>query len=165
MAISVPLVMRAVASGRELAPKRLALGIVLGVGLGLLIESVLVLLLRAPIVYFVVFSLGLILVLPIVWGVNIGIRFMRRWSPPELGWPAVPLLAVILWPTAIGLPFGARILELRLGAPSMVPAYPGAERPSLRVSLGDNESSSDRVHFVFSPSRTNPRSSTSSEIS
>jgi len=52
-------------SAQKSSGRRTALGIVIGLGLGLLIESALVVMLRAPIIYFVVTSIGLIVVLPI----------------------------------------------------------------------------------------------------
>lgn len=137
-------------SSQRVPRRHLALGVILGVGLGLLVDSVLVLMLRYLIVYYIVFSLGLIVILPIVKGIKLGIRFVRNRSPRELSWPALLLLACALWPTVIALPFGLRLVQLRLIAPAVVPAYPRAERVSVRVRLGDLENSFDSVHFVFS---------------
>ncbi len=136
--------------------RQFALGIVLGVAIGLLVDSTLVLLFGATIIYFVVFSLGAILIAPIWIGIRGGIALVRRAMPRDFSWPALSLIALLLWPTVTVLPFGVQILRLRAIAYSAVPAYPGAHLEDMKVKLGDKENVGDRVYLLFSATADTP---------
>ena len=126
-----------------------ALGIVVGLAIGLLIVSVLVVMYRSPILYFIVFSLGLIFILPIAGGIKIGILFVRRIVRRDFSWLAIALFALFLWPTAIAVPFGVQILSVRRAAQNAVPTYPDSHLVETMVKLGDGESNGDRVYIRF----------------
>jgi len=136
-------------SHSPLSPARRALGYVLGIALGLFADTLLLLWLRAAAGYLLVFSLGLVFIAPLVAGVRLGLAFARARPRREPPWWALIALALALWPTAAGLPFGARLAQLRLFAPRAVPVHPAAARTGLKVLLGDNENSSDRVILAF----------------
>ena len=121
---------------RSFLTPRHIFGIVLGVGLGLFLLSVLTLILRVTIIYFVVFSAGFILILPIFYGVKAGLRFVEQRVQKEPSWPTVVLVAIILWPTAIFLPFGAQYLRLYKTVASEIPVYPLAQDARKVVEFG-----------------------------
>lgn len=129
--------------------RRLALGAILGGATGLFAVACLVLWLRAAVLYVVAFSLGLAIIVPLGAGVLLGIEAARKTGHTAWPWPALVLLAVVSWPAAATLPFGARWLQLRLFVPGSVPVYPGAVRERVSVQLGDNENTSDAVVVVF----------------
>jgi hypothetical protein len=104
---------------------------------------------RVPIIYFIVFSLGLILILPIAGGIKIGILFVRKMVRRDFSWSAIALLALFLWPTTVAVPFGVQILSVRRVAHNAVPTYPGSHLVETTVKLGDGESNGDRVYIRF----------------
>lgn len=141
--------MRTLKIERVIKARRTALGIVVGLAISLFIISELVVMLRAPIIYFIVFSFGLIIILPIAVGVNIGIFLVRKMVRRDFSWSAIALLALILWPTTVAIPFGVRILSVRHNAQNDVPTYPGSHHVETTVKLGDGEFSGDRVSIRF----------------
>ncbi len=149
MAITVPLIVAAIRAGKGLAYKRHAAGVILGVGLGLLFVSTVALMLRVILIYFIVYSFGMIVVLPIAAGIYLGIMVAKRWSPPELSWPVLLLIAAVLWPVLLALPFEVRSFQLRLSTPGIIPVYPESQRIDVIANLGDNEESSDSVTLTF----------------
>lgn len=149
MAITVPLIAAAIRTGKGLAHKRHAAGVILGVGFGLLFVSTVTLLLRAVLTYFIVYSFGMIVILPIAAGIYLGIGVAKWWSPPELSWPVLLLIAAVLWPALVALPFEVRSFELRLSTPGIVPVYPESQRVDVITNLGDNEEFGDSVTLTF----------------
>ena len=134
---------------RAFKARRSALGIVVGLTIGLLVLSELVVIIRLPIMYFILFSFGLILILPIAVGIIIGILFVRKIVQRDFSWPAVALFALFLWPTAVALPFGVQIISVRNDANNAVPTYPGNHLVDTTVKLGDYENNGDRVYIRF----------------
>ena len=130
--------------------RHIAFGAIVGAAIGLFAIACLVLWLRAAVLYLIAFSLGLVLIVPLAVGVTLGIQVARATVHAPWSWPALFLFALVSWTAAATLPFGARLLQLRLLVPGKIPAYPGAVRDQVHVHLGDNENTGDRVavHFV-----------------
>jgi len=126
-----------------------ALGAILGLGLGLLALSVLALFMRGWVVILAMFSFGLIVVVPVYFGIAAGLMLVERWKPPELSWPKLLTVAVLLWPTALFLPFGVQYLRLGVIAQLEIPLYPLAKHERTSVEWGDGENHGDRVHLYF----------------
>lgn len=123
---------------------------VVGITPALLFEASLLLLFRVTLIYLIVFSVGAIVIGPLWVGINLGRGLARKRWMPELSWPAILIVAAVLWPTATGLPFCARIIQLRLLAQAAIPTYPDAHSEDIAVELGDNENRGDRVRLSFS---------------
>ena len=134
---------------RLLLSRDRVLGIILGLALGLLFISVLALWMRVLMIFFVAGSFGLILVLPIVFGIVVGLLIVDQWVSIEPKWPTLIILAVILWPTAIYLPFGVHIVRLHVTVPPQIPVYPTSQHEKTTVELGGYETFGDRVHMWF----------------
>lgn len=134
---------------RRVSIRRRVLGIILGIAAGLLVDALLVLQYRLPILYFVVFSLGLVVILPLAVGIVLGLLFARSDLSRDLPWPVLILLAVVLWPAVVAAPFGARMLQMRTIARADIPVYPGAELGGTSAELGDGENTGDRVRLTF----------------
>lgn len=136
-------------SEREIMERRTALGFVVGLAISLLIVSEQVVIARYPILYSIVFSFGLIIIIPIVVGVKIGILLVRKMVRRDFSWSVIALLALVLWPTTVAIPFGVQILSMRHTAQNAVPTYPGSHHVETTVKLGDGENDGDRVSIRF----------------
>ena len=130
-------------------PRDRALGAILGLGLALLALSVLALVMRGAAIYFVVITVGLIIIVPVFFGIIAGLKLVEVWTPPQLSWPMLLAVAVLLWPTALYLPFGIQFLRLSVITPRDIPVHPLAEHERTSVEWGDGVNHGDRVHLFF----------------
>lgn len=128
--------------------RRRMLGIVVGAAVGLFVDSALVVVLGAPIIYFVVFTFGLNVLAPIVIGIAWAINWASKLSR-EPSWQALVLLAATLWPAAVGTPFAIRIAQLHIAAWHDVPRYAHARNVSTTAELGESEDFGSRVRMKF----------------
>jgi len=126
-----------------------ALGAIIGFGLGLLILSLIAEVMRYAAIYLLAFSFGLILILPLYFGVKLGVRFVEARKLPTLSWPMLAAVAVVLWPAAIYLPFGVQFLRLKVLTVREIPVYPLAQQERTSVEWGDGVNHGDRVHLIF----------------
>ncbi len=129
--------------------RRVALGIVLGVGGGLFVDTLLVLLAGPALIYFVVLSVGLVVIAPPVAGAVLGVRWARARRRSAPGWWAIIALALLAWPAAVALPVGARALQLSLAAAATVPVYPGARRLGREVHVVGDSAIGPNVRLVY----------------
>jgi hypothetical protein len=130
--------------------RRVALGVILGGAVGLLLLSCFILWTRATVLYFIAFSLGMVVIVPLGLSVWLGLQIGRTSTAlPVWPWPVLGLVAVLLWPSVALLPFGARLLQLRLFVPRRIPHHPGAQQQAIRIRLGDEENTSDEVRVLF----------------
>jgi hypothetical protein len=125
------------------------LGIILGISIGLLLDSILILLFRVTIIYFLVFSLGTVLIAPFFLGIRIGKGIVKAAKPRRLSLPVLGLVAILSWPAAVTLPWGVQFLWLRWTAHSKVPVPPAARTEGAKVTFGDNENTGDEVELSF----------------
>jgi len=126
-----------------------ALGVILGLGLALLALSVLALFIRVWAIFLVMFTFGLIVVVPMYIGIKAGLKLVEVWKPRQLGWPKLLVTAILLWPTAVCLPFGFQLFRLSVITPLEIPVYPLAEHERTSVEWGDAANHGDRVHLFF----------------
>jgi hypothetical protein len=124
------------------------LGIIIGIAIGLLINAVITAWLRAPVLYFVLFTFGMIFLVPLMAGIRMGLMLVRG-SRKELSWWALGMIAVISWSVAILFPFGIAWMLINQRGTKEIPKLEGAQIIEKQVRLGDNENTSDRVTFIF----------------
>lgn len=134
---------------RQFLSRDRALGAIIGFGLGLLILSLIAEVMRGTVIYLLAFSFGLILIPPLYYGVKFGVSFLEERKLPTLSWPMLAVVAVVLWPAAIGLPFGIQFLRLKVFTAREIPVYPLAQQERTSVEWGDGVNHGDRVHLLF----------------
>ena len=112
----------------------LTLGVVLGIGVGLLLDSVLVVLGGIGTVWLTLLTFGLLMIGPIVLGGHLGsvlekrglLRHVRSW--------VIVLVAFVIWPVCVYAPVGLRTFQLR-SLLLEIPVYPNFSRLEKTVSL------------------------------
>lgn len=114
--------------------ERLSLGVVLGSGVGLLLDSVLVVLGGLGTVWLTVLTFGLLMIGPLVLGGHLGsVLDKRLLLRPIRSWVFV-LVALVIWPVCVYVPVGLRTLQLR-SLLLEIPVYPNFSRLEKAVSL------------------------------
>lgn len=128
----------------------LALGAVLGLAAGLFFDAALTVLLGgAVLTYFVVFTLGLVYIAPVVIGVRKGLRVARDGRLPRLSAWAVVAAALVALPGSALAPFGARALHLRIAAAREIPLPAGTTVAGRSLKLLADDRSGPHVALTL----------------
>lgn len=123
--------------------RRVAFGAVIGVGIGLLVDSVL---LVPTSVYFLMAIWPVIL--PPVLGMGIGALLGWKGWMPCFSWPVSLLRGIALWVLCVWIPVKIRAWQFNSLAYREIPAYPGAKliRSYIQPYMADGGSD---VHLEF----------------
>lgn len=104
------------------------LGAVLGAGCGFLFDSAIYVWLGAGIIWLVFASFGLILIVPVWFGIRVGVKAAQKGMLPTASWIVIAAVAIVTWPAAIYIPVGVRTAHLHLLAVREIPTFPGADK-------------------------------------
>ena len=130
------------------------MGIVLGIGAGLLLDSILFVMVDVFAV-LASFTSGLLLTVPVVIGIMVGRRVaLNRWLP-EVPWAVIAVVAVVGWPLCIYAPVRIRTSNLQWIASKEAPIYPNADKVETYVGGygGTKEGSYARIVLRTSAAR------------
>jgi len=137
------------AGASDRSARQRVLGVCIGVAGALFLGSLVTELGRAMVIYLAAFTLGLAPLALLVIGIRAGLKLARGFRLPELNWPMLGAAALLAWSMALALPWGLRLVEMRLLSWLLIPADPVASRVERTIHWGDRENDADELRVLI----------------